>query len=82
MKQTKAHFDHFMLMPRKKIKKNMGGSGYPTYPKFLPPNLTFFLQILNLEEKSSSAILFQLQNLEKNTYQNDHLKWKSRFSQK
>ena len=31
----------------------MCGSGYPTYPKFLPPTLNFFLQILKLEENSS-----------------------------
>ena len=48
----------------------MCGSGYVTYPKLLPPTLNFFLQILNLEENSRtklfcSAILFQLQNLEK-----------------
>ena len=28
-------------------KNNMRGSGYPNYPKFLPPILNFFLQILN-----------------------------------
>ena len=48
----------------------MCGSGYPTYPKFLPPTLNFFLQILKLKENSRtklfcSAILFHLQNLEK-----------------
>ena len=32
--------------------KNMCGPGYPTYPKFLPPTLNFFLQILKLEENS------------------------------
>ena len=63
----------------------MCGSGYPTYPKYLPPTLNFFPQILKLEENSRtkyfcSAILFQLQNLQrKNTYLNDHLKWKSKF---
>ena len=49
--------------------KNICGSGYLTNPKFLPPTLNFFLQILKLEEiaeqKNCSAILFQLQNLEK-----------------
>ena len=49
--------------------KNMCGSGNRTYPKFLPPTLNFFLQILKLEENSRtkfcSTILFQLQNLEK-----------------
>ena len=43
----------------------MCGSGYPTYPKLKPPALNFFLQILKLEENSRTAILFQLQNLEK-----------------
>ena len=43
----------------------MRGSGYPTYPIFLPPTLNFFLQILKLEENNRSAILFQLQNFEK-----------------
>ena len=65
----------------------MYGSGYPTYPNFLPPTLNFFSpnsQILKLEENSRtkyfcSAILFQLKNLEKNTYQNDHLKWITKF---
>ena len=56
-------------------------SDYPTFPKVIPPTINFFLQTLKLEENSRtksfcSAILFQLQNLEKNTYQNDHLKWK------
>ena len=32
--------------------KNMCGSGYPAYPKFLPPTLNFFLQILKSEENS------------------------------
>ena len=32
--------------------KNMCGSGYLTYPTFLPPTLNFFLQILKLEENS------------------------------
>ena len=32
--------------------KNICGSGYPTYPKFLLPTLNFFLQILMLEESS------------------------------
>ena len=35
-----------------KAKKNMCGSGYPTYPEFLSPTLDFFLQILKLEENS------------------------------
>ena len=30
----------------------MCGSGYMTYPNFLPPTLNFFLQILKLEENS------------------------------
>ena len=51
-------------------KKNMRGSGYPTYSKFLPPTLNFFLQILKLGEKTRtklfcSAILFKLQIFEK-----------------
>ena len=33
-------------------KKKKCGSGYPTYSKFLPPILNFFLQILKLEENS------------------------------
>ena len=28
--------------PGKAKKNNMCGSGYPTYPKFLPPTLNFF----------------------------------------
>ena len=51
-----------IIRPRK---KNKCGSGFPTYPRFLLPTLNFFLHILKLEENSSSAILFQLQNLEK-----------------
>ena len=43
----------------------MRGSGYPTFPNFLPPTINFCLQTMKLEENSSSAILFQLQNLEK-----------------
>ena len=62
----------------------MCGTGYPAYPIFLPPTLNIFLRILKLEENSRtklfcSAILFQLQNLEKNTYQNDHLKQNSKL---
>ena len=33
-------------------KKNMCGSGYPTYPRFVPPTLNIFLQRLKLEENS------------------------------
>ena len=33
-------------------KKNMCGSGNPTYPKCLPPTLNFLLQIPKLEENS------------------------------
>ena len=40
--------------------KNKCGSGYPTYSKFLPPTVNFFLQILKLEENSRTIniILF------------------------
>ena len=54
----------------------MCGSGYLTYPKFLPPTLNFFLQILKI-------ILFcyclPTSEFDKKIYQNDHLKWKSKF---
>ena len=33
-------------------KKISSGSGYITYPNFLPPTLDFFLQILKFEENS------------------------------
>ena len=43
----------------------MSGSNYLTYPKFLPPILKFFLSKLNIRTNDM--------------YQNDHLKWKSKF---
>ena len=44
------HIDHIVC----KANKNIRGSGYPTYPKFLhvPSTLIFFLQILKMEENS------------------------------
>ena len=61
-------------------KKNMCGSGYPTYPKLLPPTLNFFLQILKLEE-NNFVLLFSSNFIigEKNTYQDGHLKRKSKY---
>ena len=63
--------------------KNMCGSGYPTYPKLLPPTLNFLLTIMKLE-KNSRLILFcyslpTSEFGEKYTYQSDHLKRKSKF---
>ena len=63
----------------------MCGSGYLTYPKFLPSKLIFFfLQIRKLDENSRTkyfVLLFSsnFRIWRKNTYQNDHLKWKSKF---
>ena len=65
-------------------KKIMCGSGYRTYPKFLPPILNIFHQILKWEENSrtNNFVLLFSSNFRiwrKNTYQNDHLKLKSKF---
>ena len=53
--------------------KNMRGSGYPTYPNFLSPspypNL-FSPNSVAEQNNFASAILFQLQNLEKKIYIN------------
>ena len=62
-------------------KKNMCGSGYPTYPKFSPPTLIIFSpNSLKLVE-NNFVLLFSsnFRIWRKNTYQNDHLKWKSKF---
>ena len=63
--------------------KNMCGSGYPIYPKFLSPTLNFFLQILKLKRiaEQNHFVLLLFSNFRiwrKNTYQSDHLKGNSK----
>ena len=78
--EKKKKFRNYIIRPRKKY---MRGSGYSTYPKFLPPTLNFFLQILKLEEivEQNNFVLLFSSNFRiwrKNTYQNNNLKWKSK----
>ena len=48
---------------------NMRGSGYPTYPKFLPLTLNFFSKFCSwkriAEQNNFVLLFFQLQKLEK-----------------
>ena len=62
----------------------MCGSGYPTYPKFLPLMLNFFSKFgswKRIAEQNNFVLLFSsnFRIWRKNTYQNGHLKWKSKF---
>ena len=59
----------------------MCGSGYLTYPKYLPPTLNFFLQILKLEEiaEQNNFVLLFSSNFRirrKIHTKSDHLKQK------
>ena len=67
-------------------RKNMCGSGYPTNPKFLPPTLNFFFPPNSevgkkIAEQDNFVLLFSsnFRIWKKNTYQNNHLKRKSKF---
>ena len=67
-----------------KKRKKMCGSGYPTFPKFLPPTLIFFSKFWSwkrITEQNNFVLLFStnFRIWRKNTYQNDDLKWKSKF---
>ena len=61
----------------------MCGSGYLTYPKFLPPTLYFFSPNSEVGREQQNKIILFCHSIptsefegKKNTYQNDNLKWK------
>ena len=58
----------------------MCGSGYPTYPYFLPPTLNFFYPNSEVGRELQNKLNLPTSEFwRKNTYQNGHLKWKSKF---
>ena len=63
----------------------MCGSGYPTYPNFLPPNLNFLSPNSEVGREKWDKIILFCYSLptsefgEKYIYQNDHLTWKSKL---